>query len=88
MVVGCRDGAGGGLAVSLDPSRQEPAGRVQYGGVEAGEPLGAFAGNAPQHRVGELGEMHRLAIGLHQTDREVHGGMVRHIQKENLRRAK
>ncbi len=47
----------------------------------------ALAREAPQHRIGHAGIARRPAVGLHQTDRKIDGGMVWHVEPEDLRRA-
>ena len=87
MAVRGGDGVRGRRAVGRDPSRHQPVGRVENGDVERGEPRGAFARHAPQHRIDQAGKVRRLPVGLRKPHREIDGGMVGHIEKQDLRRA-
>ncbi len=85
--VGRGNGARGLGAVGLHPARHQPGRRVEGGGTDAGKALRALAGEAAEHRVDEAGVARAAAVRLHQPHREVDGGMVGHVEPENLRRA-
>ena len=87
MAMGSGDGAGGGLAVVLAPARHQPRRRVENGRVEGREPLRPFTRDAPQYGVDEAGIARRLPVRLREPHRKIDGGVIRHIEKENLGRS-
>ena len=87
MAVGRGNGVRRRRAVSFGPARQQPVGRVEHGRIERGEPRGAFARQAPQHRIDQTGKARRMPVGLHQPYREIDRGVVGHAEKQNLRGA-
>ncbi len=86
MAVRGGDGARDRLTVGLDPSRHQPVGRVEDGDVERGKPCGALARHPPQHRIDQAGKARRRPVRLRKPHREIDGGMVGHIEKQDLRR--
>ena len=86
MGMGGGDGAGGGSAVILAPTRHHPRRGVENRLVEARKPLGPFAGHSPQHRIDQARVPRRVPVGLREPHREIDGGVIRNIEKENLRR--
>ena len=72
----------------LDDRAAHPdfAALAQRDRVDAGEELRALAGDAPQHRVDQAGVTRRAPVGLHQTHREVDGGVVGDVEPQDLRR--
>jgi hypothetical protein len=47
----------------------------------------AFACDPAEHGVDQARVAGGMAVRLHQTDREIDGGMVGHVEEEDLRRA-
>src|SRR6516165_2763400 len=86
LPVGDGDRARDRRAVGLHPARHQPLRRVERDRVDAGEELRALAGDAPQHRVDQAGVTRRAPVGLHQTHREVDGGVVGDVEPQDLRR--
>ena len=81
------DGARRGLAVVRDPALHQPVRRVEQHGVERGEAGLAVARELAQHRVDEAGIVRGVVVGLRQPHRQIDGGVVRHVEKQDLRRA-
>ena len=82
------NGMSGRRAVSRGPARQQPLGRVEHRHVEGGERGLAFARDAPQHRIDQTGKARRMPVGRSKPHREIDGGMVGHVEKQDLRGAK
>ncbi len=53
-------------------------------GVGVGQDRVALAGEAAEHRVREPGEVPRRTLALGEADRDVDGGVVRHVEEEHL----
>ena len=85
FAIGGGDSAGGGLAVSPGPARQQPFRGIERDRIERGETLGAFAGHTPQHGIDQTGEMNGVAVGPRQPHRKIDGGVVGHIEEQDLR---
>ncbi len=47
----------------------------------------AVAGEPPQHRIDQAGKARRVTVGLRQPHRKIDRGMVRHVEKQDLRGA-
>ena len=82
--VGKRDGVRGLGAVGPRPACEQPLRRIEVERLEGGDGI-AFAGDPPQHGVDEAGIAGVAPVGLHEPHREVDGGMVGHIEKQDLR---
>jgi hypothetical protein len=77
----------GDRACDLGPVGFAPACHQPIGRVEAGfraRMAGAFARDPPQHSVDEAGIAGRAPVGLGEPHREVDGGMVRHVEPDDL----
>ena len=81
-----RDGGGGLLAIALAPALGEPFGRVEEGIDGFREDGLALAGEAAQQRVAERDIARGAGILVQMADGEVDGGMVGHVEEEDLRR--
>ncbi len=68
----------------LAPARQKP-GRQIADLFIAFDDLLAFACATPQHGVDEADMMRGFAVGLHETHSQIDGGVVGHIEPEDLR---
>ena len=74
-------------AVMLRPAREQPLRRVERQRVEIGEVAFAFARDPPQHGIDEARIARGVFLALHQTHREIDGGVIGHIEKKDLRGA-
>ena len=87
MTVRGGNGMCGRRAVMLCPAREQPGRRVENGHVERRKNTRAFACYPPQHGIDQARETHGLPVRLHQPDGQIDRGVIRHIEKENLRGA-
>ena len=85
--IGGSDAAGGCLTVSLDPARHQPLRGVDGDGVERHQMRSAFARDPTEHGVDQAGIAGPMAVRLHQTDGQIDGRMVGHVEEEDLRGA-
>ena len=79
-----RNRARGFFAVTVDPARQQPGRRVERDGVELRELRFSFARDPPQHGVHQARVARRMFLALHQTHGEIDGGVIGHIEKDDL----
>ena len=87
VAVGGGDGVRGRRAVSRGPARHQPVGRVERRQCRARRAVRAFARDAPQHRVDQAGKARRVPVGLRQPHRKIDGGVIGHVEKQDLRGA-
>ena len=87
MAVGARYSLGGLVAEGVPPAREQPGRRVERDGIELRDQRGPFAREPPQHRIDQSRVARRAAVALRETDGKIHRGMVRHLEKQDLRRA-
>ena len=85
-VRGC-DRARGLFAVMIGPARHQPWRRIERKRIEGREHGFAFARDPAQHGIDEAGITRGMFLGLHQTHREIDGGVIGYIEKQDLRRA-
>ncbi len=83
--VGKRNGVRGLCAVSLRPACEQPLRRIEVERLERGDGV-AFAREPPQHCVDEAGIAGIAPVRLDEAHREIDGGVVRHVEKQDLRR--
>jgi hypothetical protein len=83
--VGERNGMRGLGAIGPRPARQQPLRRIEVERLEGGDRV-AFARHPPQHGVDEAGIAGVAPVGLDEAHRKVDSRMVRHVEKQDLRR--
>ena len=81
------DPAGVLLAVGGRPALGQPARRVDAERVGLRENAVPLARDPAQDGVGDAGQVPDAPVALGEAHREVDGGVVRHVEDENLRRA-
>ncbi len=83
--MGSGDGAGDFGAVIAHPARHQPSGRIEGECVDPGEALRALLRDPPQHRIGEAAVVRGPPVRACEPHREIDGGVVGDIEKEDLR---
>ncbi len=76
------DGGGDILAIALHPALGEPFRRVEEGVDRLGEDGLAFTGQPPQQRIAERDIARGARILVELADRQIDGGMVRHVEEK------
>ncbi len=71
--------ARGVLAIGRDPARHQPGRQIEHLRFHFIDQWLAFTRAAPQHGVDEAGIFRRAAVRLHETDREIDGGVIRNV---------
>ena len=67
----------------IDPDFKQPIRRVETRHILTCNPVAAFIGNLAQDRVDE--SLHpRMAFRLYELNGCIHGGMIRHVHKNQL----